>query len=71
MANYNIVRFGDKYAVKKTTLWFFTSYVDLTQDCSYWITWDKGGIGFHYCLGTLERAEFVFTLINTEGVNIS
>ena len=69
MARYTVVKFNDKYAVKKVTLGIFTSYVDLTQGNTYWMCWGKGEICFDNCLNTKERAFYVFGL-TTEGEEV-
>ena len=62
MTKYTIVKFNDRYAIKKTFFGMFEQYVDLTQENTYWMCWGKGRICFGNCLGTLERATYVYNL---------
>ena len=62
MSKYKIVRFNDKYAVQKTTLGIFTSFVSLTREDTTWMCWEKSSSCFGDCLGDKERATYVYNL---------
>lgn len=54
MTKYNIVKIGDRYALKRTELFIFVSYLDLKTP-SFW--WNKTSKYFGECLGSLENVE--------------
>ena len=63
MAKYALVCFNDGWTVRKTTFFgMFESYVDLTRENEYWMTWQKGRLCFNNCVGTKERAIYVYNL---------
>ena len=62
MTKYKIVKFDTNYAVQKTFLWVFVSYIDLTKDGRIWLTWGRRSVCLENCLGTKEQVIRAYNL---------
>ncbi len=65
MRKVQLVKIGDKYAIKFRYYFFFSDYYDFkNKNCR----WTRCDIYFDYCLTTQEKAEEVFSIFESEKI---